>query len=48
MKPQRSHRGARCRSTEVDLEDGLWSVAMGVAAPCSIAESLVVALDEVL
>ena len=40
-----------CRSGSapaVSLEDGLWSVAVGVAAQRSIAEGRVVALDEVL
>ncbi len=32
----------------VSLDDGLWSVAMGVAAQTSIAEGRVVAMDEVL
>lgn len=32
----------------VDLTDGLWSVAMGVAAQVSIAQGRAVALDEVL
>lgn len=42
---------AACRSgaaPEVSLEDGLWSVAVGVAAQRSIAERRVVDLDEVL
>jgi predicted dehydrogenase len=42
---------AACRSggaPQVSLEDGLWSVALGVAAQRSIAERRVVALDEVL
>ncbi len=42
---------AACRSgatPEVSLEDGLWSVALGVAAQRSIAECRMVALDEVL
>jgi predicted dehydrogenase len=42
---------AACRSgaaPEVSLEDGLWSVALGVAAQRSIAERRVVELDEVL
>ncbi len=40
-----------CRSgaaPAVSLEDGLWSVAVGVAAQRSIAEGRVVAMDEVL
>lgn len=42
---------AACRSgaaPEVSLEDGLWSVAVGVAAQRSIAERRAVELDEVL
>ena len=36
------------RAPAVTLEDGLWSVAMGVAAHRSIDEGRVVAMDEVL
>lgn len=45
---ERAFRPRRFGSSQVDLADGLWSVALRVAAPCSIAEPLLVALDEVL
>lgn len=42
---------ATCRrgsAPAVTLEDGLWSVAVGVAAQTSIAEGRLVTLDEVI